>query len=59
MTSPIGEHAKEEVTEFFSCLQGYVDAVGNTIGVGPLDFRATPGSGDVLDLIKVLRDTTR
>ena len=56
---PIGKHAEEEATEFFSRLQGYVDAVGNAIGVGPLDFQAIPGSGDVLDLIKVLKDTTR
>ena len=55
---PIGEHAEQEVTEFFSCLQGYVDAVGNAVGVGPLDFRATPGSGDVLDLIWVLKGNT-
>ena len=51
----LGEHSKEDVEKFFECLQGYTDAVGNTIGVGPLDFRVTAGSGDVLDLIKILR----
>ena len=52
---PIGDHAEEEVTAFFENLYGYVDAVGNAINVGPLDFRTTAGAGDVLDLIKTLR----
>lgn len=52
---PIGEHAEEEVTAFFESLYGYVDAVGNAIDVGPLDFQTTAGDGDVLDLIKTLR----
>ena len=51
---PIGEHPEKEVTAFFESLQGYVDAVGNAVGVGPLDFRTTAGPGDVLDLIKTL-----
>ena len=52
---PIGDHAEKEVTAFFENLYGYVDAVGNSINVGPLDFRTTAGTGDVLDLIKTLR----
>ncbi len=51
---PIGEHPEEEVTAFFESLQGYVDAVGNAVGVGPLDFRTTAGAGDVVDLIRTL-----
>ena len=50
----IGEHREEEVTAFFESLQGYVDAVGNAVGVGPLDFRTTAGAGDVVDLIRTL-----
>ena len=52
---PVGEHAQEEVSAFFENLQGYVDAVGNAVSVGPLDFRATSGAGDVLDLIKTIK----
>jgi hypothetical protein len=55
MGQPIGEHAKDEVTAFFQSLYGYVDAVGNAVGIGPLDFRTTVGPGDVLDLVKVLK----
>ena len=51
---PIGEHTEEEVSAFFENLQGYVDAVGNAVGVGPLDFRTSSGAGDVLDLIKTV-----
>ncbi len=51
----IGEHSEEEVTNFFECLQGYVDAVGNAVGVGPLDFRSSARPGDALDLIKALK----
>ena len=51
----IGEHSEEEVANFFECLQGYVDAVGIAVDVGPLDFRSTSGPGDALDLIKMLK----
>ena len=51
----IGEHPEEEVKAFFECLQGYVDAVGNAVGVGPLDFQTTAGRGDAIDLIRMLR----
>tara|TARA_R110000772_G_scaffold49123_7_gene112957 strand:+ start:51849 stop:52415 length:567 start_codon:yes stop_codon:yes gene_type:complete len=52
----LGEHPREDAEKFFECLQGYIDAVGNAVGVGPLDFRTMAGPGDVLDLIKLLRD---
>ena len=51
---PIGEHPEEEVTAFFESLQGYVNAVGNAVAVGPLDFRTIAGAGDVVDLIRTL-----
>jgi hypothetical protein len=51
----IGEQVQEEVTVFFEILYGYVDAVGNAVDVGPLDFRASAGAGDVIDLIKTLK----
>jgi hypothetical protein len=51
----IGEHSENEVNDFFKCLQSYSDAVGNSVQVGPLDFQATAGRGDVLDLIKLMR----
>jgi hypothetical protein len=53
--SPLGEHQKEDIVKFFQCLYRYVDEVGNAVGVGPLDFRSTYGSGDVLDLIRHLK----
>ena len=37
----IAGHSKEEKNKFFSDLQDYNDAVGNAIGVGPLDFSAS------------------
>ncbi|WP_340115609.1 hypothetical protein [Pelagibius sp. 7325] len=51
----LGEHSKEDVSSFFDSLQEYCDAVGNVVGVGPLDFRCSPGRGDVIDLVSVLR----
>ena len=50
----LGAHGEEVMVEFFENLQGYFDAVGNVIGVGPLDFRHTPGAGDVIDLVRKL-----
>ena len=52
---PIGGHTKEGEIEFFENLQGYCDAVGIAVGVGPSDFRTTSGPGDALDLIKALK----
>jgi len=52
----IGEQVQEEVTVFFEILYGYVDAVGNAVDVWPLDFRASAGACDVIDLIKTLKN---
>jgi hypothetical protein len=51
---PIGEHKEADVSAFFENLYLYVDTVGTAIGVGPLDFRATSGAGDALDLVRRL-----
>jgi AbiU2 len=52
---PVGAHSESDVANFFKNLYAYVDAVGNAVGVGPLDFKTTAGSGDVLDLLRLLR----
>lgn len=52
---PIGAHSATDVAAFFNDLYTYVDAVGQAVGVGPLDFRVTSGPGDVLDLLRFLR----
>ena len=51
----IGGHTEEELNEFLSNLQGYCYAVGDAVGVEPLDFTTTAGPGDALDLIKALK----
>jgi hypothetical protein len=53
---PIGAHAKEALEAFVENLQLYCDAVGRAVGVGPLDFRVSPGPGDTLDLIRILEE---
>ncbi len=55
---PIGAHSKDEVDAFFANLYKYIDAVGEAAGVGPLDFRTTAGTGDVIDLLRQLRGLT-
>ena len=50
----LGAHGEEVMVEFFENLQAYFDAVGNAVGVGPLDFRHTPGPGDAIDLVRKL-----
>lgn len=51
----LGVHTSEEVDQFYADLQIYNDEVGEVLGMGPLDFRATPADGDAIDLIAVLR----
>lgn len=50
----LGTHTQQESLAFFEYMFSYVDAVGNAIGVGPLDFGSTSASGDVHDLFKAL-----
>lgn len=52
---PTGAHTKEEMDAFLENLQLYCDAVGRAVGIGPLDFRINPGSGDAMDLIGILK----
>lgn len=51
----VGEHTNIELESFMSNVRAYTDAVGITLGVGPLDYRSQAGSGDVLDLIRSLK----
>ncbi|WP_207835579.1 hypothetical protein [Pseudomonas sp. 43(2021)] len=51
----LGVHSDEERKEFFFHMYTYVDAVGEALGVGPLDFRSTGGVGDALDLLRCLK----
>lgn len=55
-STALGAHGEEAMVEFFENLQAYFDAVGNAIGVGPLDFRHAPGPGDVIDLVRKLNE---
>ncbi len=52
----LGEHLPAEATDFFKNLNEFTDAVGKAIGVGPLDYSVQAGPGDVVDLIRLLRD---
>lgn len=52
----VGAHDQQEMQDFFENLNAYTDAVGNALGVGPLDYRACPGKGDVIDLVGFLED---
>lgn len=52
---PIGAHSQVDVLAFFDNLYRYVDEVGRVVGVGPLDFRCSSGSGDQLDLLRHLK----
>ena len=49
----LGAHPKEKMDEYFENLQSYFDVAGVAVGVGPLDFRSSPGPGDAI----VLRQT--
>lgn len=56
---PVGAHTIDDVTKFFDHLQNYCDAAGRAIGIGPLDFRSSPGPGDVQDLISLLKSAAK
>ena len=55
-STALGAHGEDVMVKFFENLQAYFDAVGNAIGVGPLDFRHAPGPGDVIDLVRKLNE---
>jgi hypothetical protein len=50
----LGAHTQSEARAFFESLQAYVNAVGNAVGEGPLDFSTTSAAGDAHDLFKAL-----
>lgn len=52
----LGETTEEELHGFLCNIQSYCDEVGNAIGVGPLDYTGSGCKGDVLDLLKYLRE---
>jgi hypothetical protein len=39
-------------------MQTYCDEVGRAVGEGPLDFRWSAGTGDAIDLLRVLRQAS-
>jgi hypothetical protein len=51
----LGETTELELNNFLVDIQKYCDLVGVAIKEGPLDFRASSGPGDVLDLIRTLK----
>ena len=53
-STALGAHGEEVMVQFLEDLQAYFDAVGNAVGVGPLDFQHIPGPGDVIDLVRKL-----
>lgn len=53
-STSLGAHDKEVMVAFLDNLQACFDAAGDVIGVGPLDFRHMPGTGDVIDLVMKL-----
>ena len=55
----VGAHADHEPDLFFKNLNAYTDAVARQVGEDPLSYAAIPGPGDVLDLIKLLRDAKK
>lgn len=52
----LGETTKQELNDFLVNIQVYCDDVRNAIGSGPLDFTGSGCKGDVLDLLKYLRE---
>ncbi len=52
----LGATTEKELEAFMENIQKYCDAVGRTIGLGPLDFTSSSCPGDVHDLLRVLRD---
>lgn len=54
--SVLGETKESELEQFLVNLQRYCDEVGIAIGIGPLDFGSGSCEGDVLDLLKYLRE---
>jgi len=54
----LGATSESELNKFLNNLQEYCDAVGNVIGIGPLDFSSSSCPGDVYDLLSILYNCT-
>ena len=52
----LGTHTEEDAQSFLSNLNNFTDEVGIALGIGPLDYSMQAGSGDVIDLLCLLRD---
>lgn len=52
----LGETTETELNDFLVNIQAYCDSVGDSIGAGPLDFIGSGCAGDVLDLLRYLRE---
>lgn len=50
----LGDTNTLEIHIFLNNIQEYCDAVGNALGIGPLDFSVSDCPGDVHDLLTVL-----
>jgi AbiU2 len=55
----VGAHEKTDLTDFLESMYRYTDAVGDVLGVGPLNYKGTSGPGDALDLMKHLQKSLR
>ena len=51
----LGKHKIQKLHTFLRNIQKYCDSVGTQLGVGPLDFSASPCKGDVQDLLRALQ----
>lgn len=53
----LSSHSEQEMGMFFTNLQRFTDEVGIALGVGPLDYSTQAGEGDVVDLIRLLKQS--
>lgn len=54
----LGVTTERELCDFIKNIQSYCNEIGIAIGIGPLDFSSSGCKGDILDLIKYLRDNS-
>lgn len=54
----LGGHEEGQMAQFLEDLQAYFDATGNAVGAGPSDFRYMPAAGDVIDLVRALKEAS-
>ena len=51
----LGTHSANKVDSFMNNIRAYTDAVGHATGIGPLDHKTLAARGDVLDLLRQLK----